>query len=116
MVRLLLTVLYFPSGVVDPDDGLDLEYGAHQRLNTADPAAVRQVLERLQRVDDLRVGSDLLEPLEDFFQLPAGAVRPRGHQHLEPLATGEGHGVPGIDLGLGLFAADPGGVERPAQP
>ena len=102
--------------VLDPDDRLDRQERADGRLGAADPAALLEVLEGLERDVHPHVRRPRLEGLGDLRGRPAVGGQLDAHPGQDPLGHRRAERVDDVDLAVGQHVPrDLGALDRARQ-
>ena len=94
--------------VVDDEDGLDVQHGAHSGHRAADPAPLMEVVQIAHHEAVAHIFLLFFQPGGVFFDGHAGSPVHEGHRRQDPLALGGGKGVHQDELSVGEFLPELG--------
>ena len=96
--------------VLDGDDGLNVQHGAHHGGGGADAAALLQILQGIQTGVDADIVLDLVQALGDGGGIQTLVCQSDAVLEQQALADGGGHGIHHKDLALEFLGGDAGGL------
>ena len=102
--------------VLDGDDGLDVQHGAHHGGGCADAAAFAQVLQGVDAAIQADAALHLVQALGDGGGIHAVGGQTDAVEQQQALADGGGHGVHHIHLALKILGGDAGGLVGAGEP